>query len=117
MRTKTSVRLCLLALVLVTLTLTVCAVTMSASAADLEWNLLTDTEAGYRVFDMHGAYDEGTEEDGTPYVKSNKAGGLYIYDDSNILGSYRTFSLEGDFYFTGFPQGLRVESDGTSYPS
>ena len=94
-------------LVLVILALTVCALMFGASAADLEWNLLTDTEAGYRVFDMHKAYDMGTEADGTPYVKSHKAGGLYIYDDNNILGSYRTFSLEGDFYFSGFPQGLR----------
>ena len=81
---------------------------VSASAADLEWNLLTDTDAGYRT-EMHKHWASGTEEDGTTYLwnKDNKAGALYIYDDGNILGSYLTFSLEGDFYFDAFPDGLR----------
>ncbi len=97
----------LFAVVLVALTLA--GLMVSASAADLEWNLLTDTEAGYRVEDMHSKWERGTEEDGTVYMKntSNKGGALYIYDDQNILGSYLTFSLEGDFYFESFPQGLR----------
>ncbi|MBO4978995.1 MAG: DNRLRE domain-containing protein [Clostridia bacterium] len=82
---------------------------VSASAADLEWNLLTDSEAGYRVRDMHGHWMSDTEADGTAYVwnADNKASALYIYDDSNILGSYLTFSLEGGFYFDAFPDGIR----------
>ena len=81
---------------------------VSAFAADLEWNLLADTESGYRA-DMHKCWVSGTEEDGTTYLwnADNKAGAVYIYDDSNILGSYLTFSLEGDFYFDAFPDGLR----------
>ena len=94
-----AVLLCLLAVTLLA---------VSASADDLEWNLLTDTEAGYRV-DMHKCWVSGTEEEGTTYLwnADNKAGAVYIYDDSNILGSYLTFSLEGDFYFDAFPDGLR----------
>ncbi len=82
---------------------------VSASAADLEWNLLTDTEAGYRVYDMHKNWVSGTDEDGTVFMQNadSKASALYIYDDRNILGSYLTFSLEGDFYFDAFPDGIR----------
>ena len=87
MRTKTAVRLWQVTLVLVILALTVSAMMLGASADDLQWNLLTDTEAGYLLYDMHSAYVTGTEADGTPYVESQKSGGLYIYDDSNILGS------------------------------
>ncbi|MBO4979738.1 MAG: hypothetical protein J6D16_04960 [Clostridia bacterium] len=82
---------------------------LTASAADLEWNLLTDTEAGYRMEDWDGTWNRATEEDGTPYVynENDKNGALYIFDDGNILGSYLTFSLEGDFYFSSFPYGTR----------
>jgi hypothetical protein len=83
--------------------------TMTVAADDLEWNLLTDTDAGYRVEDKHNAFDLKTEADGTVYMenKGDKSGALYIYDDNNILGSYRGFTLEGDFYFESFPTGLR----------
>ncbi len=80
---------------------------MTASADDLVWNLLTDSDAGYRVEDRHGSYTLLKEEDGTPYMVNSKKGGLYINDDNNILGTYRTFSLEGDFYFESFPTGVR----------
>lgn len=78
---------------------------LSASAADLEWNLLTDAAAGYRMEDWDGTWKNGEEDDGTPYVynENEKNGALYIFDDQNILGSYLTFSLEGDFYFSSFP--------------
>ncbi len=104
---KTILKL-LLCVALVTLCLVGCMV--SASAADLTWNLLTDAEAGYRVVDFNGnKWVSHTEDDGTPYMQNveNTSGALYIYDDQNILGSYLTFSLEGDFYFDGFPTGLR----------
>ena len=82
---------------------------LSAAADELTWNLLTDAEAGYRIEDRHGKFESGTEADGTPYMYNtgNKNGALYIYDDNNILGTYRTFSLEGDFYFDAFPEGIR----------
>jgi hypothetical protein len=82
---------------------------LSISADELTWNLLTDAEAGYRIEDRHNLYESGTEDDGTPYMYNtgNKNGALYIYDDNNILGTYRTFSLEGDFYFDAFPEGIR----------
>ena len=82
---------------------------MMASAEDFSWNLLTDTEAGYRVEDKHGSYDRKTEADGTVYMQNRgtKSGAVYIHDDNNILGTYRGFTLEGDFYFDSFPTGLR----------
>ncbi len=81
----------------------------AAEQTELEWNLLTDTEAGYRVTDDAGAWSAYTEEDGTPYRHNdkNKSGSLRIYDDKNLLSTYKTFSLEGDFYFYSFPEGLR----------
>jgi hypothetical protein len=80
---------------------------MTAFAEDFQWNLLTDTEAGYRVEDKHSAFDRKTEDDGTVYMQNKgvKSGALYIYDDNNILGTYRSFTLEGDFYFDAFPGG------------
>ncbi len=84
---------------------------ITSSAADLEWNLLTDADAGYRIDDRRSIWKNGTEEDGTPYMyydrHSNKGGALYIFDDQNIFGSYLSFSLEGDFYFDSFPEGIR----------
>ncbi|MBO4979758.1 MAG: DNRLRE domain-containing protein [Clostridia bacterium] len=80
---------------------------MSASADDLVWNLLTDTEAGYKVEDRQGSWNRLETEDGTPYVSNYKRGAFFIWDDNNILGTYRTFSLEGDFYFNAFPTGVR----------
>ena len=96
-------------LVLALLILTVLGCMVTASADDLEWNLLTDTEAGYRVVDYHKRFNQTTEADGTPVISlsGNDYGAMYIYDDKNILGTYRTFSLEGDFYFDAFPEGLR----------
>ena len=84
----------------------------TASADDVSWNLLTDTEAGYRVEDRHDSYERKTEADGTVYMENvgDKSGALYIYDDNNILGTYRGFTLEGDFYFEAFPTGLRDET-------
>ncbi|MBO4979101.1 MAG: hypothetical protein J6D16_01695 [Clostridia bacterium] len=68
----------LLSLVLVAVTLIV--LTVSASAADLEWKLLTDT--GYRVVDFNGKWESGTDEDGSPYMTTNggeaRGGALYI---------------------------------------
>ncbi len=82
---------------------------LSAEETELEWNLLTDREAGYRVSDESDAWSSYTEEDGTPYRHNdkNKSGSLRIYDDQNLLSTYKTFSLEGDFYFVSFPTGLR----------
>jgi hypothetical protein len=101
-------------LVLLVLVATCFAVT--AFADDLAWNLLTDvTDDGFRK-ELRGGWVEGTEEDGTAYVlmeQKAKQNALYIHDDNNILGTYRTFSLEGDFYFYSFPTGLR---DGSSTP-
>jgi hypothetical protein len=95
--------------VLVLLSLTVLGCMITASADDLEWNLLTDTEAGYRVHDYHSRLKTTEEADGTLVVSNTDGnyGALYIYDDKNILGTYRTFSLEGDFYFDAFPEGIR----------
>ena len=93
---------------------------VTASADDLEWNLLTDTDAGYRIEDRRSIWKNGVEEDGTPYMyydkHSNKGGALYIYDDGNILGSYLSFSLEGDFYFDSFPEGIRKSGNNEYTP-
>ena len=101
--------LCLLAVTLLA---------VSASADDLEWNLLTDAEAGYRIHDMYSVWGQKTEADGTVYMENtdNRAGALYIYDDQNILGSYLTFSLEGDFYFDSFPEGFRDGKTSSEIP-
>lgn len=102
----------LLTLVLVALTAVACLVT--ASAEDLEWNLLTDVDAGYQALNAHGVFEEVYEEDGTIYVHNtavNRGGAYYIYDDNNILGTYRSFSLEGDFYFESLPSGTRKDGD------
>lgn len=84
----------------------------TANAADIEWNLLTDTEEGFRIEDRHHSYEQKSEADGTVYMQNvnQKSGALYIYDDNNILGTYRGFTLEGDFYFESFPTGLRDET-------
>ncbi|MBO4979172.1 MAG: DNRLRE domain-containing protein [Clostridia bacterium] len=91
---------------------------LAASAEDLEWNLLTDTDSGYRIRHAHTPYKSGTEADGTPYMynQNGKPNGMYIYDDQNILGSFSTFSLEGDFYFDSFPTGTRPERDAVHTP-
>ena len=94
--------------------------TVSALADELEWNLLTDVDAGYRSFNAHEAFELATEEDGTPYVhnlQKGTAGAYYIYDDQNILGAYRTFSLEGDFYFDALPHGFRTDGAKPLTPS
>ncbi len=110
-RTNTQRRLFRLLLSVMLVAVTLIALAVSVSAADLEWNLLTDTEAGYRVVDFNGRWTSGTEADGTPYMTTvggeSLGSALYIYDDRNILGSYLSFSLEGEFYFESFPQGLR----------
>ena len=97
--------------VLLLLVLAVIGGAISASAEDLSWNLLTDKDAGYDVRDAHGAYTLETDSDGTPYMINSRRwhGALYIDDTQNILGSYSTFSLEGDFFFTSFPSGTRLE--------
>ena len=106
---KRTRRIVLFACLVALLTLVVVQGVMTASAADIQWNLLTDAEAGYRVVDRHTSYNRGTEADGTVYMQNvgTKSGALYIYDDNNILGTYRSFTLEGDFYFDAFPEGLR----------
>jgi hypothetical protein len=106
MKTKTLFKLLISVMLLAALAV---GCMISVSADDLVWNLLTDTEAGYRVEDYHKKFTQITEEDGTILVetKDGKYGAHYIYDDKNILGTYRTFSLEGDFYFDAFPSGLR----------
>lgn len=98
-----------LALLIAILSVIATASAMTVSADDLEWNLLTDTESGYRVEDRHHVYERKVDEDGTVYMQNTnqKSGAVYIYDDENILGSYRGFTLEGDFYFESFPTGLR----------
>ena len=112
MRSKNRMRNFVFFTLLITiLTFVATAGIMTASAADFAWNLLTDTEAGYRIHDMHFAYERKTEADGTVYMQNvnRKKGALYIYDDNNVLGTYRSFTLEGDFYFEAFPSGLRDE--------
>ena len=119
MRTKsTSQRIVFFTLLIAVLAVITVMGTMTVAADDLEWNLLTDTDAGYRVEDKHNAFDLKTEADGTVYMenKGNKSGALYIYDDNNILGSYRGFTLEGDFYFESFPTGLRDGSTPDESP-
>ena len=84
----------------------------TASADELEWNLLTDKDAGYEAVNEGGNFTEAQEDDGTVYVHnldSQRAGAYYVYDDSNILGTYRSFSLEGDFYFDSLPYGERTD--------
>ena len=90
--------------------LTLVGLMVSASADDLQWNLLTDAEAGYRIHDSYNVWEQKTDADGTVYMenKDSRSGALYIFDDQNILGSYLTFSLEGDFYFESFPNGVRT---------
>ena len=108
MRSKRSIRgIVALALLVAVLATVMAVATMTASAEDFVWNLLTDTEAGYRVEDRHGSFDRKTEADGTVYMENRdmKSGALYIHDENNILGSYRAFTLEGDFYFDAFPGG------------
>ncbi len=88
----------------------------AASADDLQWNLLTDKDAGYEVqkFGGFSGNVEVIDENGDLCVQNTdtrKNGSYYIYDTSNILGSYRTFSLEGDFYFESFPEGTRKDGD------
>ncbi len=102
----------------VLLALLITGLMMTASAADLEWNLLTDAAAGYRIEDWDGTWKSGEEEDGTPYVynENEQNGALYIHDDENILGSYLTFSLEGDFYFSSFPSGTREGKTANENP-
>lgn len=106
-KTKRGIVAIIWMIVILTVVLTIGAVTVSA--ADLELNLLTDTEERFRVEDKHGAYTRKTEADGTVYMQNTKkgSGALYIYDEKHILGSYSSFSLEGDFYFDSFPTGLR----------
>ena len=114
MRHKNGLKIGILFVLLITL-LTVISVTgvSAAENTDFAWNLLTDTEAGYRVEDRHNAYEQKTEADGTIYMQNvdNKSGALYIYDDNNILGTYRAFTLEGDFYFESFPSTPPLRDD------
>ena len=110
MRSKRSITgIIALTVLIIVLAMVLAVGAVTVSAADLELNLLTDTEEGFRVEDRHGAYQRKTEADGTVYMQNRgtKSGALYIYDDNNILGSYRGFTLEGDFYFDAFPTGLR----------
>jgi len=96
----------LLAAVLLTTVVLGCA--LSASADDLVWNLLTDTDAGYEL-QVSSAWSKSTDEDGAICLSNSGKGTLYIYDTQNILGTYQTFSMEGDFYFNSFPKGIRPE--------
>ena len=100
-----------IALVLIVLALSC---TLAASAEDLTWNLLTDKDAGYVATNAGGNFTMATEEDGTVYVHNfdtGRAGAYYVYDDNNLLGEYRSFSLEGDFYFAALPSGLRTDQN------
>ncbi|MBO4980179.1 MAG: hypothetical protein J6D16_07210 [Clostridia bacterium] len=77
-----------------------------ASAEDISIDLLSDTDGGYRT--EKRSFQIGTEEDGTVYAyNSGDAAAFYAFDDDNIMGSYTSFSLEGDFCFSAFPDGLR----------
>ena len=107
MKTAKTKNVCRLFLVLVLLILTVVGCAISASAADLVWNLLTDKDAGYEVVKT-GAWRE-EQDDGTVCLANSDKGALYIYDHQNIMGTYQTFSMEGDFYINAFPTGIREE--------
>ena len=88
---------------------------VTASATELEWNVLTEKDAAYNVRDAHNAWVSYTEEDGTVYIKNtrNSHGALYVDDKNNVLGTYKTFSMEGDFYFESFPGGPNMASGDT----
>ncbi len=93
---------------------------LAASAEDLTWNLLTDKDAGYTAVNEGGNFTQASEEDGTLYVHnsdSHRAGAYYVYDYGNILGEYRSFSLEGDFYFEALPSGLRMDQNPPTTPN
>ena len=87
---------------------------LSASAEELSWNLLSETNSGYTI-DNYSVYKRGQEAGGTPYLYNENSahGALYIFDKQNIMGGYVSFSLEGDFYFESFPTGIRLSSDKT----
>ena len=109
-QTNNKRRLFKLVLLVSLVALTLVGAMISASAADLSWNLLTDAEAGYVVENRNNRWTAGVDENGVPQMTlsgSSQNGVLYIHDEQNILGSYLTFSLEGDFYFESFPQGIR----------
>ena len=95
----------------VMLVLLVLGLTLWAAADDISINLLTDDNSGYRL--ERYRFDLAEEEDGTVYTynRPGENAALYAFDDENLMGSYFTFSLEGDFYFDAFPSGLR---DGTT---
>lgn len=85
---------------------------ISASADDLVMDLLHDELAGFRLEDTNGGvWQEKTDADGSVYLynANGRRGALNIYDEQNILGTYQTFSVEGDFYFESFAGGLREE--------
>lgn len=98
---------------LVLLALLALGCTLATAAEDISINLLTDTDSGYRL--QRHRFDLAEEEDGTVYTynRPGENAAIYAYDDENIMGSYFTFSLEGDFYFESFPSGFR---DGTITP-
>lgn len=99
---------CILVLSLVVVTAFGCVLMPAAETAteDVSINLLTDEDSGYRIETRN--FQLGEEADGTPYVyHSSGAAALYAYDTNNMMGSYLSFSLEGDFYFDAFPEGER----------
>jgi len=105
MKTAKSARALRLLFTLALLALLVIGCAVTASADDLVWDLLRDQDAGYEV--NRGSWVEETDRDGSTYLQNAGNSGIYIYDTKNILGTYQTFSMEGDFYFEAFPTGIR----------
>lgn len=81
---------------------------LAASAEDLTWSFLDETEEGYET-KLSPAWTIEVGSDGSLYWHNGSTGALYVYDKENVLGTYQTFSMGGDFYFEAFPLGLRDE--------
>ena len=107
----------LLVAMLVVLTVIGCMISAAAESTDIVFNLLTDKDAGFTASNDHGRFEEAVDENGEIYVHNHNAsdgmfGSYRVHDYNNVFGSYRTFSLEGEFYFDALPSGLRVDSAG-----
>jgi hypothetical protein len=87
---------------------TLCGV-LAASAAELRWEPTIGASSSEFSVSASGNLLTGTDADGSYiYNASNsKVGALSVIDTNNVLGTYNTFSIEGDFYFSAFPSGLR----------
>ncbi len=91
---------------------------VSASAAELVWDVMAEEGDGYRLEDKHNKWESATETDGTAYMYNvdSKSGALLVYDEQNVLGGYSSFAVEGDFYFESFPYGTRDGATASESP-